>query len=317
MATGVDWENGEHSSLVSIGTHRLLLSVYGPNRDPGSPIVIIMPGVASSIKEWVGVRRTLQPVFRTLLYERAGLGDSDQSPNEPTAANIALELDLLLSSAAIKPPYVIVCHSYGGITSREFLHLKMSKGEGDHISGIVFVDANQEKSVQLWPDEVLSVIGKGVDRYEVTGLNRDMVLNDEERKAMFEEKASEKRQKTAELEMKHYINSCAILGDKKQLEAEPPLLDSRPVSVLKGNCVRDHERIYEAGVKLGNGTTEERLAYQRKLALYREKDESLQKGNLRLSTKNHFAVAEKSGHSVHLTEPGAIFDEVKWVFDNI
>ena len=67
MAT-TDWEKGESSGFVSLQTgSRIFASVYGPDRSPGDPIVIIIPGVTCSITQWVVVRRQLQPTTRTLL----------------------------------------------------------------------------------------------------------------------------------------------------------------------------------------------------------------------------------------------------------
>jgi len=38
------------------------------------------------------------------------------------------------------------------------------------------------------------------------------------------------------------------LGEKRQFELNPALLEGRPVAVLKARTVRDHERLYRAGV---------------------------------------------------------------------
>ncbi|PGH18982.1 hypothetical protein AJ79_00015 [Helicocarpus griseus UAMH5409] len=317
--TNTDWEHGEHEGLVKIANHCLFLSVYGPDRLPGEPIVIIIPNVATSIKQWSAVRKVLQPTIRTLLYDRSGLGDSEEMPNPtaPTAENLALELDVLLAEAKIKPPFVIVCHSYGGIIAREFLAIKRFKGETRHIVGMVFVEGDQEKTTELRPDDNLRALSEGQDLLEVTGLRNDMVLSEEERQSISKEAETEKYQETAEAEASQVIDSYRELGEKKQLDEEPPILESFPVSVLKGNIVRDHERIHAGAVREGKGTFEQHLGGLRKIALYREIDEILQKENLNLSTTSSFSVAERSGHNIHLTEPEAILKEAQWVLKNI
>ncbi len=73
-------------------------------------------------------------------YDRSGLGQSESPPEAPeaiTAASVASDLDAVLRNAGIDPPFVTVAHSWGGLTSREFLHLRPND-----IVGIVFVGKN-------------------------------------------------------------------------------------------------------------------------------------------------------------------------------
>jgi len=44
-----DWNVGDKAGLISIGTHRLHLSVSGPERKAGEPIVIVIVGCGASI----------------------------------------------------------------------------------------------------------------------------------------------------------------------------------------------------------------------------------------------------------------------------
>lgn len=142
-----DWNAGAKSGLLSIGSHSLYLSVSGPTRKPNEPIVVLMQGLGASLHEWVSVRALL-PNVRWLQYDRTGLGLSELPPtlsietlaaHSIPASSVAAELSLLLKAAKIAPPYLIVAHSWGGLTSREFLHL-----HPDDVAGILFVDANQE-----------------------------------------------------------------------------------------------------------------------------------------------------------------------------
>jgi len=61
MATAIDWDTGEQSGLVSIGDHELCLYSYGPDRKPGQPVVICIPGLASSIKYVSFLFRSVDP----------------------------------------------------------------------------------------------------------------------------------------------------------------------------------------------------------------------------------------------------------------
>jgi pimeloyl-ACP methyl ester carboxylesterase len=122
-----DWEHGEKPGLVSIGSYKLHLSVSGPDRKPNEPIVILMQGLGASLYEWTIVKQLLSHFARFLQYERTGLGQSESPAELPEtigAASVALDLDTLLRNAGIEPPFVIVAHSWSGITPREFLHLR-------------------------------------------------------------------------------------------------------------------------------------------------------------------------------------------------
>jgi pimeloyl-ACP methyl ester carboxylesterase len=284
---------------------------------PGTPIVIFIPGVTCSITEWVVVRRLLQPDVRTLLYERSGMGASDELLEPPTASDMALELDTLLKVLAIAPPYVIVCHSYGGIISREFFELNLKDKRVEDVVGMVMVDANQEGSTVLWPDSNLEAIGQGLDWSTVTGLSKARVLTDTEWQAFLDEQASEKHQRVAKMEMEHYIDSCAALRAKHQFDRDPPLFNMYPLSVLKGHPELDLRKAFEAGVLAGNGTPEQRRQFSEKLTAYPVINEKLQRENLGLSRNHRFVDVEGHGHFIHITAPEAVVEEVKWVLQNV
>jgi pimeloyl-ACP methyl ester carboxylesterase len=314
----IDWERGEPQGLVPLQPeHRLFVSVYGPDRVPGTPIIIFIPGVTCSITEWVVVRRLLQPRFRTLLYERSGMGASDESLQPPTASDMALELDTLLKAMRIAPPYVIVCHSYGGIISREFLELCHEDNRNEDVVGMVMVDANQERSTVLWPDSNIEAISQGLDWNTVTGLSKARVLTDTEWQAFRDEQGSEKHQRTAKKEMEHYVDSCATLLEKHQFDRDPPLLNRYPVSVLKGHPELDLRKAFEAGVLAGNGTREQRSQFSEKLAAYPAINDQLQRENLGLSRNHRFVDVRGHGHFIHITAPEAVVEGVKWVLQSV
>jgi pimeloyl-ACP methyl ester carboxylesterase len=255
------------------------------------------------------------------LYDRSGLGFSEASSPDTGSRNaisIAAELDQLLDTIDLKPPYVLLCHSYGGILSREFVHVRQShSGHENDVVGWVFVDAAQERSVEWWPNLDLDAISAGVDPYAARGIKEESVLTEKEWQSWIDLEKSGKHQRTSAAELEHYVASGRELGKKLQLEKNPPLLGDRPISVIRGDMVRDCVRIYEAGVIAGNGTSEERDRGKKWLDRWPEEDDSNQKAIMKLSTNSRFVRALKSGHLVHFTEPDVIAAEVKWVLDNL
>ena len=77
------------------------------------------------------------------------------------------------------------------------------------------------------------------------------------------------------------------------------------------------QKVYEAGVRAGNGTEEERGAFREMLKTYGTVNEGWQRGILALSSNSRWADATKSGHNVQFTEPELIVEELRWVLDNL
>lgn len=172
-----EWASGDKSGPVSIGSHNLFLHVSRPDRKANEPVVIIVQGLATSIKAFSAVRRLLTPFIRTYAYERSGYGQSDISSTKPTSTTIAAELYLPMKSANITPPYILVAHSWGGMLAREFIALRP-----DDVVGLVLVDTNQEHILEVIDrrhPSIKAVIGK-LDYSKVTGVRQNHKLTDRE-----------------------------------------------------------------------------------------------------------------------------------------
>ena len=312
MLTGSldSWNIGERSGRVSIGNHKLWLSVHGPDRKSGNPLVIIIPGLTSSTSGWAAVRRGLASFIRVLQYERSGYGESDCSTEKPTASTIAKELDQLLLNADLPPPYVVVAHSWGGILSREFLALRPKD-----IVGMVFVEANQERTLDVldWRQLALSDLLIGVNKSDATGISHAHKLTSDEWCVYQDTEDREQHRRQADLEIAEYPGSFPVLGSKSQLHRESPLLGDHPVCIIKGNNRADFEKLRNAGLARGNGDDAKQAAFQEILDSWDEKDRSLQTEISLLSKKSRYMETENSGHDVHLTEPQLIVEGVEWV----
>jgi pimeloyl-ACP methyl ester carboxylesterase len=309
----IDWDKGDKSGLVSIGSHKLYLSVSGPDRKPGQPIAILMQGLGSTIDEWVAVRELVLPFARWLNYDRSGMGKSEgpgQTPPSISAASVAAELDVLLKNAGIEPPFIIVAHSWGGYTSREFLELRPSD-----IVGMVFVDCNTESLFDngAWGWDVFNPVLGEQDFVETTGLVTSHVLSEVEWKAVKEEQANPRHKATEAAEMQEMPNDRLALVSKKQLERLP--LRNYPVSVIIANTPGDFQKMYDFGVAAGNGTEEERALFRKYLDRWREMNEDWQRELLKLSCLNR-SVRLYCSHNVQLVQPQSIVQEIRWAMDS-
>ena len=84
----------------------------------GSPTVVFESGLGFPMLAWGYIQPAIADTVRTCSYDRAGIGFSDGASRPSTAAHIVDDLHRLLVAANIKPPYVLVGHSFGGMAIR-------------------------------------------------------------------------------------------------------------------------------------------------------------------------------------------------------
>ncbi|ESZ91373.1 alpha/beta hydrolase [Sclerotinia borealis F-4128] len=301
-------------TLISIGTHSLALYTHGPEpSNPQAPIILFISGIASSSLNWAAVIRLLSPSLRSYTYDRAGYGRSELSPLAPTAETIALELSLLIKHTPLSNPLIIVGHSWAGVLIHEFIALT---GNGPHISGLVFVDANHENALEvLNPNNVnLAAMSVGLDAYVAYGIEAEHKLTAEEWDAFMSDEATGKHKQQEQKEESEYAPSFETLR-KKELGMRQPLLEGKPVHVIGGMRSRDWSGLYRAGVERGNGSEEQRRCVRQLIETADKKSTGLMKEFLKLSTKGKLVFARESGHFVQLTEPEMVVDGVKWVLN--
>jgi len=86
----------------------------------GEPNVIFEAGIGATHLNWRNIQTSVSRFAPTVSYDRAGLGWSGPSRTPRTPAHIATELHRALQRAGLKPPYVLVGHSFGGLVMRRF-----------------------------------------------------------------------------------------------------------------------------------------------------------------------------------------------------
>ncbi len=88
---------------------------------------------------WARVQPAIAAHTCVCSYDRAGIGFSDPARRPSDSANAVDDLHRLLHAAAIKPPYILVGHSLGGMHVRLYADLHF-----DEITGMVLVDSKDE-----------------------------------------------------------------------------------------------------------------------------------------------------------------------------
>jgi pimeloyl-ACP methyl ester carboxylesterase len=102
----------------------------------GSPAVIFESGLGGSHRDWQWVAPELANSTTVCTYDRAGLDFSQLAPKRATARAKVRDLHALLRAARVRPPYVLVGHSYGGM----LVHLYASDYPRD-VAGVVLVES--------------------------------------------------------------------------------------------------------------------------------------------------------------------------------
>jgi pimeloyl-ACP methyl ester carboxylesterase len=146
--------------LVGIGGGRsLFLDCVGS----GSPTVVLEAGFGGDTFNWQEVQPRLGRTTRTCAYDRAGLGNSVALPGVHDARNEISDLQRLLQSAHIDPPYVLVGHSYGGLLVRLF-----ARAHPAEIGGVVLVEAmgrdQTRRQLAVWPRSEAAALRRDVAR---------------------------------------------------------------------------------------------------------------------------------------------------------
>ena len=307
--------------LVNIGTHSLALYTHGPEpRSSTDPVVLFISGVASDALNWQAVVRQLGSSVRSYTYDRSGYNNSESSPLNPSAENVALELSLLLEKAPIPNPLILVGHSWAGVLTLEYIALKGTA----QIAGLVLVDANHETAPLVMDvnDPILwGVLAAGVEPYAAWGVEANHKLTPEEW-AAFRAAETTDRFKLIERreEGENYMPSFEILRKKELSKKHPqpqPLVGDKPVYVIGGTRSRDWTGLYNAGVAKGNGTEEQRRYVRELISNVDAKNEALMREFLKLSSRSELVFARESGHFVQMTQPEVVVEGVKWILDHL
>jgi len=117
--------------------------VYLLEKGSGEATVVFEAGIAATNLNWCHIQEKVARFASTASYDRCGLGWSSPCRTVRTPGNIAAELHQLLDGAGIKPPYILVGHSFGGLVMRKFALLYP-----EEVSSVVLVDPMR---CEEWP----------------------------------------------------------------------------------------------------------------------------------------------------------------------
>ncbi|MFZ4548349.1 MAG: alpha/beta fold hydrolase, partial [Bacteroidales bacterium] len=99
------------------------------------PVVVFENGMASSFGSWDKVVEEISKTNAVFRYNRPRIGESENDSLPPTTEHIVDILRKMLTLKGLKPPYLLVSHSFGGAYTRAFASMYPKE-----IAGLVFVD---------------------------------------------------------------------------------------------------------------------------------------------------------------------------------
>jgi pimeloyl-ACP methyl ester carboxylesterase len=115
--------------------------LYLETRGSSGPAVVFEAGIGGDTTAWAPVADAVARFARVVLYDRAGLGRSTLPPDTPadafTADGATRALRARLVAAGIRPPYILVGHSLGGLYMQRF-----AQRYPDDVAGLVLVDSS-------------------------------------------------------------------------------------------------------------------------------------------------------------------------------
>ena len=131
----------------------------------GTPGIILLNGFRMPFTSWNSIPGSLGKSATVLQYNRFGVGKTSSGGFPHTGLKSVEILRALLDSLGMKPPYVLVAHSLGGLIANLYTRLYP-----ETVAGLVFVEATHrdEKAAQseFKPPAILRLISRGLKEIE-------------------------------------------------------------------------------------------------------------------------------------------------------
>ena len=132
----------------------------------GSPVVVLETGLGARKEWWAKVMPHVASTHTVLAYNRAGYGNSDSDgapPDTPRDGDhVLVELRALLRQLDLKPPYILVGHSLGGLYMQLY-----ARRYPEETAALVLVDSTHPEQMrgvgapEQWPAWLRAVFNVG------------------------------------------------------------------------------------------------------------------------------------------------------------
>jgi pimeloyl-ACP methyl ester carboxylesterase len=270
--------------FINVNGKKIEIFIAGiENKQKDKPVIVFENGMASKYGNWETVIAEVSKTYAIFSYNRPRIGESENDSIPPTTKHIVENLRKMLLEKDLKPPYLLVSHSFGGAYIRSY-----ASYYPDEIAGLVFVD----------PVDFTKKKGDGDLPYLEIGLTQHQI------DSMFAEPYDKFKEKLYEEMPNFYVEEVKILSELtatefKECDSAP--LPDVPVHFImaggypttpddRGETIFDKKKLFRI---------DQRLKMKRWIALL----EPLKYGK--------FFYCSNSGHYVMKDDPETVVSSIK------
>ncbi len=279
--------------------------LYAMVKGSGNITVIFEPGVGFTSPIWWAIQEKIASQATTVSYDRAGYGWSNAGSFPRTVAQAVTELRGLLERLALRPPYVLVGHSYGGLMMAYF-----AKKYPEEVAGVILLDAVPLDNARFQKELPPAVFKNGVDKTRMLGLYRilsklglfrrfnlaaKLSLPEWVKRPLLENYCKDKAIVASISEMTHLEESISQVRDLASGLNVPLYVVTHSRKV--------HMEYYAQFGEATLPTAEAKHIEDLWEETYRQ--------YLTWSPRSHWIVAEKSSHSIPLDEPDLVAELIQ------
>ncbi len=273
------------------------IQLYAMIKGSGTPTVIFEPGVGLTSAIWWTIQDKIALNTTTVTYDRAGYGWSDVGTFPRTVAQLVTELRALLNGLALKPPYLLVGHSYGGLAMVYF-----AKNYPQEVAGVILLDAVPLENARFKQELSPRAFKYGVDKTRMLKSYRIISKLGLLRRFNLAAKLPVPEHVKVPLLENYCMDKAIVTSMNEMVSLEQSVTQVRDVPgtlsvplYVVSHSRKVHMDFYK---QFGEETLPEVEARH-----IEDLWEETYRQYLTLSSQSHWLVAEKSGHSIPLDEP--------------
>ena len=272
--------------FITIDSTKIRINTIGiENRKESQPVIVFESGHGTPMGHWDRILKGTSELAPLVTYDRPGIGESEPDNEMPTIKNVSDKLIRILKFLDIKPPYVLVGHSLGGLYVRGF-----AVYYPDMLAGLVIIDP---------ADFTEDKISRRV-YYEEVGMSKEWV--DKMMQAIYYGPPNLKAPKSVQEERQ-------ILRELRESEfkviKQSPLPKNIPVHIVTGGRFDMPERMRS---KEFDDEAVFRIKMRNRVARWTDVIQSVDKGMLFYSGD--------AGHFVHYDDPELVISSIRIVLQD-
>jgi pimeloyl-ACP methyl ester carboxylesterase len=122
--------------FITLNGHKVEVYTTGMmNNQINKPVIVFENGMADTYDRWNAIIADVSKTNAVFAYNRPRIGESEDDSLPPAPEHIVNNLREMLAAKGLKPPYLLVSHSFGGAYARTF-----ASRFPNEIAGLIFID---------------------------------------------------------------------------------------------------------------------------------------------------------------------------------